>query len=207
MLPKLLETILNLLFPRVCVGCGVEGSWACPACVAAVPVKAEHFELPGGLVVTSFLPFESPLIRELLHTLKYNSITEIAVLLTEMVAKSTLLSELALEGCLVSVPTSQRRLRERGYNQAELVARSFGNWLGLPVRTDLLVRRAGRSQVGQGALGRQENLVGVFEWTGITCDGPIILVDDLCTTGSTLAACAKALVTMPVQALAVVRTH
>jgi len=93
---------------------------------------------------------------------------------------------------LIPVPLAKDRLRERGYNQAEELARAYGQQYGLPVQ-NLLVRH--RSTLPQAKLGRQERLENVRD--AFSCAGSlpssVMLVDDVATTLSTLHACAVAL--------------
>jgi ComF family protein len=96
---------------------------------------------------------------------------------------------------IVPVPLHRSRHRERGYNQAELLARELGKLISLPVEPALLKARATRPQVGLTAEERATNVRGAFESPG---DLPIagrrfVLVDDVLTTGATLSACAEAL--------------
>lgn len=97
---------------------------------------------------------------------------------------------------IVPVPLGQARLRDRGFNQATLLARPLGRRLALPVASAaLLRRRETRSQVGLGYRQRTANVRGAFGAREETVAGErVLLVDDLCTTGSTLAACARALI-------------
>ncbi len=99
---------------------------------------------------------------------------------------------------LVPVPLHSQRLRERGYNQAALLARAVGDVLGVPALPTALVRsRQTRSQVELGAQERRENVRGAFAVPPAavaTIRGQAItLIDDVCTTGATLEACAAAL--------------
>jgi predicted amidophosphoribosyltransferase len=91
------------------------------------------------------------------------------------------------------VPLSAGRLRRRGYNQAEVLARSLGGRIGLRVRSDLVRRvRETTTQTALAPEARQANVTGAFVSNG-RIDPPLILVDDVFTTGATLLAVAQAL--------------
>jgi ComF family protein len=96
---------------------------------------------------------------------------------------------------LVPVPLHRRRLRERGYNQAQLLTRHLGVAVSVPVVCDALCRvRYTTSQVGLGLRERRENVAGAFSCAGGRLQGKrVLLIDDVCTTGATLEACCMAL--------------
>lgn len=96
---------------------------------------------------------------------------------------------------LVPVPLHKRRLQERGYNQAALLARELGRLVTLPVVERVLRReRYTRVQVGLSARERRENVAGAFHCLDGAMRGcRVLLIDDVCTTGATLEACAVAL--------------
>ena len=97
--------------------------------------------------------------------------------------------------CLVPVPVHAERLRQRGFNQAEVLARQTGALLGIPVRNDILVRN--KNTVAQKSLGRNErllNLQGAFSVRRrLPAGSAVLVVDDIYTTGSTLEACTECL--------------
>lgn len=197
---QLPELFLDLFFPRRCVVCQAEGSWACASCIQEIAensLRIEHFSLADDLPGQAYFSFELPLVRELLHHLKYNGIYEVTDSFLQLLKLSYQKEDLHFpaDAQLLPVPTSYQRLRQRGYNQAELLASMLGSWLGLPVSTSLLSRRSGKSQVGKTALARAESLRSNFLWQGGEgrIERPVILFDDLCTTGSTLRACAEVL--------------
>lgn len=95
---------------------------------------------------------------------------------------------------LVPVPLSARRYRERGYNQAALLARGLADLTGAPYQSNLLRRtRYTVSQVGLNASERRDNVQGAFQAVRQAAGRNLMLIDDVCTTGSTLEACAQAL--------------
>ena len=96
---------------------------------------------------------------------------------------------------IVPVPLHRSRLRERGYNQAELLARAVGRWIETPVDAGLLARTAGAGSQARSATReeRQANVAGAFEARRDAQGRSIVVVDDVTTTGATLQACAAAL--------------
>jgi ComF family protein len=129
-----------------------------------------------------------------IHELKYNGRRELAEPLAELTAKAWGDGLFPVD-CMVPVPLHPRRLRERGYNQAALISKRLAVDIGLPVLPGVLVRsRMTESQTRLNAFDRRQNVDGAFDVPGAECDGrSVLLVDDVCTTGSTLQACADAL--------------
>jgi ComF family protein len=102
---------------------------------------------------------------------------------------------LALPQLIVSVPLHRQRLRQRGYNQALELARSLASSLRLPVRHDVLQRvRDTSAQTELDARGRRRNVRGAFAVTrGTSLPDHVAVLDDVMTTGATLAECARVL--------------
>lgn len=136
-------------------------------------------------------------VREGIHHLKYNNGTEIAPLLARyLMATFQQPPWTQLHGWIdgvTPVPLHAERLRERGYNQAELLARAFCRRVGAPLRPHWLQRqRLTQSQVGLSAHERQSNMADAFSATPAVRGKAILLIDDVYTTGATLNACAMA---------------
>jgi ComF family protein len=95
---------------------------------------------------------------------------------------------------VVPVPISKARAQDRGFNQAEIIARAAGKEFSLVVNTSILARmRDTTKQFGLHKAERTHNITGAFAVKGEVAGGKFLLVDDICTTGSTLMACASAL--------------
>ena len=133
-------------------------------------------------------------LREALHQLKYRGRTALAEPLGGLMVVYWAQHALPAN-VVVPVPLHAARLRERGYNQAALLARVMVHQVGLALDERTLVRqRATAPQVDLDARQRKENVHDAFHCSARTLAGQqVLLVDDVCTTGATLEACAVAL--------------
>jgi len=133
-------------------------------------------------------------VREAIHRLKYDYVRELAVPLGEMLSRFWEQTPLAGD-VLVPVPLHARRLKERGYNQATLLAQRLGQATGIPVDDRALHRdRYTSSQTGLTAQQRRRNVDAAFSCRGTGIAGKrVVLIDDVCTTGATLEACGEAM--------------
>jgi ComF family protein len=148
-------------------------------------------EWPGGLSrVRSGVWLEGS-ARDAVHRLKYEGWTRVS----EAMARAMLqLEPLTGRVFLIPIPLGRRRLRLRGYNQSECIASALGACTGVPVRTDLLRRvRETPTQTALTPEARHANVAEAFH-AGAVKGLELVLVDDVFTTGATLAAAGAALV-------------
>jgi len=133
-------------------------------------------------------------LREAIHALKYNGMRVLAEPLGEILADYWRLAVFP-PSVIVPVPLHEARLRQRGYNQSLLLARSLAARVSLPVESHALVRqRNTRCQVELSPAERRTNVEGAFRCHPGTLAGErVLLIDDVLTTGATLEACASAL--------------
>lgn len=203
---------LDLLFPPICGGCGQPGVHWCDNCLRLTkkikPPICEICGQPMGVNMkcnrcSSTVPqfthlrswalYEGP-VREAIKRLKYRQNMSLGVILADPLVD--LLDDLGWEVDLViPVPLGVARLRERGYNQAVLIARPLSLRIGTPCLTDGLIRvRDTRSQVGLSFIQRQKNVENAFEGVEKKISGRrVLLVDDVATSSATMNACAGAL--------------
>jgi len=180
---------LDLIFPPRCGGCGAYGATWCGGCAALV------LSLPPGRVAGIPLitvgRLDGPLQRAI-HSYKYRPRPELAPALAGCLAGAVRKVDVRI-AVLTFVPLHPARERERGFNQAERLARRLGRALGLPVIAGLSRVRATPAQVGLGEAERRANVAGAFRWYAAQRppDG-LALVDDVCTTGATLEAAGAA---------------
>ncbi len=142
---------------------------------------------------------EESIIQTLIHELKYQNKRSIGVFLGEVIGQLIKNdSDFLTADVLVPVPLHKIRLRERGYNQSELIAKGVSNATGIKVVGNLLVRaRNTETQTKLDFEKRKENVKDAFfvsgKYKNFVIGKKVIIVDDVITTGSTINECAKAL--------------
>ncbi|MBK9709983.1 MAG: ComF family protein [Kouleothrix sp.] len=189
------DALLALLFPDRCAGCRRLGALLCAGCQAALlPYPADGRQPPPGLAdVRIAFTYQSPL-REAIHELKYRRVRRMARPLGALLAAHVSACPPAVDAVL-AIPLHASRLAERGFNQADALAREVAASLRLPVIDQGLVRvRSTEQQARLDARGRAENMRGAFAWPIGTPPPRLLLVDDVYTTGATMGACAEALI-------------
>lgn len=173
----------------ICLVCGRAMGWPglCASCGAAKPPYAE---LRCVYVYRG-------VARELIHRMKFDGEFDLPVRLFAAEMAALARAQGWPVQAVAAVPGTGKTLRQRGYNQAELLGARVAQELGLPrLRNVLRKRRGTRSQVGLNAVQRRGNLAGAI-LPGRNAEAvrgkAVLLVDDIVTTGSTMEACAQAL--------------
>jgi ComF family protein len=190
------------LIPPACGHCGKRRFATMPLCRACLRVvrdaRPEEDEAIPGMPWARAMFRLTPPLHGLIHGFKYrHERRHVRLLCAWMRWRRLWRDDLARSyDALVPVPLHPARRRERGYNQAAAIARAIGRSGGVPVREDLLrrVRRTG-TQTRLGGRKRASNLDGAFRAAPARSEAGLrlLLVDDVCTTGSTLGHCRDAL--------------
>jgi ComF family protein len=150
-------------------------------------------EPPGYDYARSAALYEGPL-REAIHSLKFGRRRALASPLGDLTAQQCAISLPDGIDTLIPVPRARARARERGFNQAALLARRIGRRLEIPVRSHWLARvRSTRPQSDLSAAERRANVRDAFRASARVAGRHVLVVDDVLTTGATLDACARAL--------------
>ena len=201
---NVIEYILSTIAPHECLGCGVEGSVLCTRCSQALPIIPErcyrclrssagyrtckacrsHSALHD---VYAFTEYDGS-AKELLHKLKFERLRAGALSAANLMAR-----QLTAPNMIVThVPTATSRVRQRGYDQAALLARRVALNLNAEY-TPLLARLGQQRQVGKNRSERQKQMQTLFITIKKQPPHYVLLIDDVITTGATLEACARVL--------------
>ncbi|QQT28300.1 ComF family protein [Sphingobacterium spiritivorum] len=207
------KDFLSLFFPECCFGCGVallyQEKFLCTTCLYHLPLTYFHLDsnneptrqLRGkcdfqNATAMLFLSKGSR-VERILYQLKYNGHPEIGYFLGikygEVLRRT---SEYADVDLVVPVPLHRKRQRKRGYNQAEYFARGLATSMSIPLDNVNLARTIETSsQTMYSRLDRYDNVEGIFDILNkeTLTDKHILLVDDVLTTGATLASAASML--------------
>lgn len=225
MLKKITTFILDTLFPVACFFCQKKDFWLCDEClnkISLLPFQlcpyCEKEASSGGhicekckkraLEKNTPLPLDALIcavkysdISRFVHLFKYNFISDLGAPLGKIIIKNFLKNNLPLPDLIIPIPIHKRKLKWRGFNQAEILAQTVSQNLTpgfiLPVCLNILIRQKNtRAQIKiKNYSERLANVRDIFailpKKEDLLRDKKILLIDDIATTGATLFECAK----------------
>lgn len=201
-LAKVGDALLGLIYPRraVCMGCGTregfERDWLCETCRKELADRWIGAGMPpgrGAFDGAAYAYHYGGPAGGLVRNLKYRGVSRLAGTMGRAMARAFEAIQPTGADCLVPVPMHPKRLRERGANHALLLAKAAGERLNLPVLDALERTRNTRQQARLPAAERRVSMDGAFALREKVKGRRVALVDDVCTTGATAVACARAL--------------
>ncbi|MCX7984625.1 MAG: ComF family protein [Bacteroidetes bacterium] len=209
-LHNFVTTVVNFIFPPTCIVCSRPlPNLVCQDCWEALPSIANDPALFANtlrklttdstiqtLVSCYIFEYQGPL-QQIIHALKYRGYSSVGIQLGELLGTSIRESGLTAD-LIIPVPLHKRKQRERGYNQAECIAKGMAKVLTIPYNTSILTRhRYTKSQTKLTVTEREYNMKNAFsvnpQWLPCLSHKTCIVVDDVITTGATIKACANAL--------------
>jgi len=202
LLKKLKKLFLEIFFPKICLNCQREGDYLCQDCLATLDILNSHQKCSTKNLKDLYfaLPYQKTITKKLIQKFKYPPfIKELSQPLASVIISHFQLLEKRenfSDFILIPVPLDKKRLRWRGFNQAEEIGEKIAKFFKIPLLSDCLIKiKKTTEQVELSEKERRENIRGAFSLRNQEKikGRKILLVDDVYTTGSTMEECAKIL--------------
>ncbi len=203
MLNESKKFLLDLLFPKICISCQKEGTYLCSDCFGILEVSSLHTPYNTKYLDDLYfpLPYQNPILKKLIQNFKYPPfIKELSQPLSSLIIAHLQLIEKPPEFfqdfSILPIPQSKKRLKWRGFNQAEELAKELASFFKIGILNNVIEKiKETESQVNLTEKERKENLKGAFSLKKpeLIKHKKIILVDDVYTTGATMEEVAKIL--------------
>jgi len=218
------KSFINLLYPKACSGCDSllleSEDILCTHCRHEMPFTL-HYRTPENETYKKFygrLPLEHAssfvyfhkkgIVQEMIHNLKYGGQEQVGNLMGRWYAPHlTTVEALQSVTDVIPVPLHKKKLRERGYNQVAAFGKALAEGIGASYNEEILLRKTyNKTQTKKNLAARAEIIGSAFDVAYSEADigKHFLLIDDVITTGATLEACGRALLTIPNTKLSIV---
>lgn len=203
---KIKSILLEILFPHICLNCKQVLSsnldkemMLCTKCFQSIHFFQDRIHLANNITLISLGSYKNGALRELIHNLKYKGVTQIEIALQKLLddfLQTILGMEIVENDFIVPIPLHRKREKERGFNQAKLIAQILSSKTHIPLLDTLERTRNTRQQTNiKNYSKRESNMLGAFATTNKKeiFGKSIVLVDDVYTSGATAKEAAKEL--------------
>lgn len=195
---KIFKSLQSLILPDYCVCCSNTDGLLCKKCYKLIQFNPCPYDnkllVDDAIDQVIILAQYQPPISNLIKALKYQRIKAVSKVLAKLVFDHLILKQY---DAICWAPASRKRVNERGYNQAELVARELGKKLGLAPKDLLIKNKETKKQAGSSYEQRINNLKNAFRinprYRNYVINKKILIFDDVISTGSTVNECAQTL--------------
>lgn len=214
---NLVDDFISLFYPRTCMACGStlfhNEEVICTSCLLHLPKTGFHKikDNPVAQVFWGRANLESAAalfyyrkggkVQHLIHQMKYLGHKEIGIFLGELYGSSLKRSEyFKTVDTIIPIPLHKKKLKKRGFNQAEIFAKGLANTMNVPVDIHTVYRDVATStQTKKSRYKRWENVSDIFKLQDLNtlAEKHVLVVDDVITTGSTMEACVNTLQNVP----------
>lgn len=194
--------LLDIFFPKFCLGCNKEGGYLCADCRAIIEVSNCHQRNRTKYLSDLYfsLPYRKALVKKMIWFFKYEPLVkELSKTLSSLIIEHLELIDQKPDFSgfrLIPIPLEDRKLKWRGFNQSEELAKELSESLKIPLIKEVLFKIKGtEDQVNLSDEERKENVRRVFvvKDESQIRDKKVLLVDDIYTTGATMEEAAKTL--------------
>lgn len=192
-LPNKLSTaknfIFDIIFPIQCLNCNQEETWLCKKCLDAIKVSNKKY---CNILITA--DYNNPILKKAIHVFKYQFIKDLGKPLAKLIINRIKNQDLRIKNyILIPMPLHKKRLKWRGFNQAEILANHIAEYFNLTVINNALAKikhTKPQMQIKNEKL-RKQNIIKAFQCIkpDLIKNKKIILIDDVCTTSATLSEC------------------
>jgi len=200
---ELKRFFLDLFFPKFCFGCQKQETYLCQDCESVLEISDIHKELKTEQLSDLYfaLEYKKPLIKNLIHQFRYPPLVkDLSKPLSYLIINHFKLIEKDKnefkDFITIPVPLHIKRLKWRGFNQAQELAKHLSEFFEIPLINDVLIKnKQTKLQMELSKEKRKQNIINAFECINKEKiqNRNILLVDDIYTTGSTITECARVL--------------
>jgi len=197
------NTLLDIFWPKKCINCGKEGKYLCEDCFALIdilrdsPMRGLKY-VNGVHYATSY---QEKLVKSAIRLYKYNRIKELSETMASLIIAHFKLSNkenILKGGILCAIPLHKSKLKKRGFNQSEEIAKHLSTLFRIPFLPDILIKTKKTSaQMTLNKKERKQNIANCFKINPKIkkqiVGKKVFLVDDVLTTGTTMEECARVL--------------